>query len=132
MPKWLLGGNVEKMKHNKISTLMCSCPRASEKVLGKEKDKGVLLEVAKTQSYATKFLAILSPMQIVPLVKLALVKYGMLHSNPLSHAKAVACGCDVPSGKNFTDIGYVEFEGYEYVNLRNSSEKIQLEIGVCL
>ncbi|KAE8099685.1 hypothetical protein FH972_017643 [Carpinus fangiana] len=114
VPKWLSGGNVEKMKHSKIFAPMCSCPRAPVKVLGKEKDEGVLLEVTETQSYAAELSVILSPVQIVPPMKLALAKSGLLRSSPLSHTKAAACGCDVPGGKHFTDRGYMEFGGYEY------------------
>jgi hypothetical protein len=128
VPKWLSEGNVEKRKYSKISAPVCSCSRALVKFLGKKKDEGVLLEVTEMQSYAAEFLAILSPAQIVPLMKLALAKSGLLCSNPLSHAKAAACGCDVPGGKNFTDRGCMEFGGYKYVNLRNSLKKIKLKL----
>jgi hypothetical protein len=61
----------------------------SSKSFGQGEDEGVLLEVTKMQSYAAEFLAILSPVQIVPPMKLALAKSGLLRSSPLSHAKAM-------------------------------------------
>ncbi|KAE8022268.1 hypothetical protein FH972_008083 [Carpinus fangiana] len=45
---------------------------------------------------------------------------------------AVVQGRVVPDGKNILDSGYMEIGGIEYVNLRNSLEKLQLDIGACL